>query len=147
MSDWIRLNTEVLNPTREIDVAGVAVKVRLSPHDVPIAVRGRRDEQQGRFCIEFKYLDDEPSRIHSDQPEFRVWVGASSGRLCSIEIPLKSLSEDGKVALSVQVPGMIENWSRHLPETSSPRGIIAGESRRAAAGAIREASAMLAGSL
>src|SRR5579863_4642911 len=86
-SDWITIDYARLNTTSVKTVDGVEVSARLSPYDVPMAVRGRGSDAGG-VLVEFKYLDDEPLLCETTPDGLVVCFGRHSGRLFSIEVPL-----------------------------------------------------------
>ena len=89
MTDWILLDSDALNAPSHKNVGEVSVSTQLSPHDVPIAIRGGAVGNKcgdKLFVIEFRYLDDEPWRLESRTDGIHVRVGKHSGRLYGIEI-------------------------------------------------------------
>ena len=103
MSDWIRVDNSKVRQiqTPEIDQSqdgGTVVRLFMSPHAVPIALRGRSIEEDGehRLLIEFRYLDEDDDGIVKltvdGDVEFRY--GKTSQRLLSINLPDRLLQTD-----------------------------------------------------
>jgi hypothetical protein len=86
MSDWVRLDTEKLNTPKPQDIRGVNITVRMSPYDVPEAVRGYYDQALQRFVIEFRYIGDEPLKQEQQGEYITLRIGRHSGRLYGIEV-------------------------------------------------------------
>jgi hypothetical protein len=92
MSDWIQLDASKLNIKKKQYRNGVDVWIGLSPFDVPCAVRGRIDESQNKFVIEFSYLDDsEETQEQVVTQDLSVVTGLRSGCLFAIKLDLHSL--------------------------------------------------------
>ncbi|MFP3940885.1 MAG: hypothetical protein ACLF0P_11305 [Thermoanaerobaculia bacterium] len=74
---------------------GVGVRVHVSPYDVPDRIEGFRRERDGRFRIQFHYLDDdEPELLAAKEAFVVVKVGRFSKRISSIEIDIEKAGAD-----------------------------------------------------
>jgi hypothetical protein len=102
MPGWIQIDSSKVDPPTPVNVKGVEFNVFMSPYDVPRHVRGRFDENLGRFVIEFDYLDTEPCRRQTLEEHVSVSVGKNSGRLYRIEVDTKAMNA-GRVALRVKL--------------------------------------------
>lgn len=91
MSEWVRLNAEKLNMPKRQAVRGADITVRMSPYDVPEAVRGYYDEELKRFVIEFRYIGDEPFRQKQKGEHITLRMGRHSGRLYGIEVDVGAM--------------------------------------------------------
>jgi len=76
---------------------GIQFNVLVSPYDIPEAVRGNRRESDGRFVIQFRYIDD------GERPDTRklkltrhisVQMGKRSVRLYAIECDIDAMDVD-----------------------------------------------------
>ena len=85
MPEWMKLDRSRLNPERQEMVSGVRVRTRLSPYDVPLAIRARVREGEGA-SIDFRYLDDEPCRTTAIETGIIARLGKHSGRLLGIDV-------------------------------------------------------------
>ena len=78
-------------------IQGRHTQVMLSPYDVPKAVRGKLDEENQRFAIEFSYIGSEDTALEENAGtgELHVHprVGKHSGRLYGLEIDTEVLGE------------------------------------------------------
>ena len=91
MSEWVRLDAEKLNTPQLQAIRGVNITVRMSPYDVPEAVRGYYDKVQRRFVIEFRYIDDEPLQKKQKGEHITLRIGRHSGRLYGIEVDIDAM--------------------------------------------------------
>ena len=91
MNEWVRLDAEKLNTPQSQAIRGVNITVRMSPYDVPEAVRGYYDEAQRRFVIEFRYIDDEPLQKKQEGAHITLRIGRHSGRLYGIEVDVDAM--------------------------------------------------------
>lgn len=76
---------------KEDEDKGVKIQLYVSPHDVPLAVRGFPDEKTGHFVIEFRYLDDEPVATKQEGTNVLIRLGKHSRRIFAIELDLAEL--------------------------------------------------------
>lgn len=91
MNNWIPLDPNDLNQGREERRNGVVLRVFVSPHDVPISVRGGYDDKADRFVIEFKYVADEPTSREKVQEHISALVGKHSRRIYSLIVDIKRM--------------------------------------------------------
>ena len=91
MSEWVRLDAEKLNTPQLEAIRGVNITVRMSPYDVPEAVRGYYDEELERFVIEFRYIGDEPFRQKQKGEHITLRIGRHSGRLYGVEVNVDAM--------------------------------------------------------
>ncbi len=118
MSEWVRLDSEKLNTPQQEAIRGVNITVRMSPYDVPEAVRGYYDEDQERFVIEFRYIGEEPFRRKQKGKHITLRVGRHSGRLYGIEVDVKAMkaqSVDLILEVSDAVLQAIDDSLAHVP--------------------------------
>jgi hypothetical protein len=110
---WYKINGARINrPTRQ----GEHVYFEFSPYDVPEAVSGELDEQQGTAKVFFKYINDEPvSRI--DMNDFVVYVGKLSHRLHKMEMQAKTVHQKGIVSAVTQA---LERLRKDRPTQAPP---------------------------
>jgi hypothetical protein len=91
---WIPLNPDALNSGEALPAPhGIHISFKMSPYDVPEAVRGFLDESRDQFVIEFKYmLQEEPTRSEEkDGVVFRI--GKHSGRVYELCVPIEWVRE------------------------------------------------------
>lgn len=86
LREWVRLESMESKDERS-KVNDISVIFRVSPYDVPEAIRGSRDPNTDRFRIEFRYLSDEPTEEHRGRDGSLLYLGKHSGRLYGIELP------------------------------------------------------------
>lgn len=110
---WYKIDSAAINrPTK----GGEHVYFEFSPYDVPEAVSGELDEQQGTAKISFRYINDEPiSRI--DMNDFVVYLGKRSHRLHKVEMQAKTVHQKGIVSAISQA---IERLKRDRPTQTPP---------------------------
>lgn len=89
MSEWILIDPETVEtaPLETSTDEGVTVSVYLSPYDIPEAVRSTYDRHDGTFTLQFKYLEDEPTKTLK-LGRARVQIGRHSKRLYELEVPI-----------------------------------------------------------
>lgn len=88
---WIKLDSARLNQPQTETFRGAQVEVRMSPYELPEAVRAYTNPDRTCFTIEFRYLGtDEPVR---ETPVGAVtpYTGRESGRLLRLDIDLSRL--------------------------------------------------------
>ncbi len=112
--EWLSLDPEQLGQERveRGTIEGVPVNARMSPYDVPAAVRGYSDGKTKRFIIEFKYIDDEPWKVLEMERGIGLRVARNSNRLVGIELNTKELRKQRVSPASVIAE--IENAVRRL---------------------------------
>jgi hypothetical protein len=93
---------------------GVIFDLFVSPYDVPRLVSGYRDEDSGSFFIEFKYLEEEPTRKRRIDGHVVFHVGKHSKRIYKIEVDIDGLGVAG-VGLRLGVVELIEEALDSLP--------------------------------
>jgi len=100
---WTRVPASQLPRFEEVHKSkgGVTVTFRASPFDVPEAFRGRFDEDEQVFVIEFRYLANEPLIRESHDPVVWAETGRNSGRLYRLGLDVKALKAQS-VAVEVQ---------------------------------------------
>lgn len=86
MNEWIPLKKNRGQKSKVQTFGGTTVRISVSPHDIPMAVRGTW-VADGKFRVEFQYLDDEPGMDYDDEKGFKFRVGKHSGRLQAIVLP------------------------------------------------------------
>ena|ERR1700720_918274 len=110
---WYKIDSAILNPPTP---GGENVYFEFSPYDVPEAVSGELDEQQGTAKVFFKYINDEPiSRV--DMSDFVVYVGKRSHRLHKMEMQAKTVHQKGFVSAVSQA---IERLKKDRPSQTPP---------------------------
>ena len=142
MTEWLRLGDIKDRPdsTKQPDFV---VGVVLSPYDVPDAVRGSRTHE-GRFRIEFRYIDGEEAGKEVRIGEHVVATeGRYSGRLLAMEVDVDAIGANS-VGVSIQTGGPAQRvkstldsaWEevdRGFGKHSRERRAIAATARRAVA--------------
>jgi hypothetical protein len=142
MSTWIKLDTSRLNPEYRAEIGGVETTVRLSPHDIPLAVRAVKDVSAGRLIIEFKYLDDEPFEL-TPEGTLTLRVGRYSRRLFGVEVATP-IGTDVLNKIKFEVVRWIDQWIRDIASKSTPETEAARGNLGAAKNAIESTAALLA---
>lgn len=112
-SRWVQVNSEELDKERSEVIRGVEVTVLASPYDVPDAVRGRYDEDQRRFIIEFRYFDEEEWWRDEKDKHLALRIGRNSGRLLGIEINVDALKAN-EVKLQLAIPRLVSKAIERL---------------------------------
>lgn len=95
---------------------GIHFNVLTSPYNIPEAVRGYRREQDGRFVIEFRYIDDgEPveTRLLKSTPDISVRIGKKSDRLYAIECDIDAMNVN-TVSVQLLLPKVEETFQSLL---------------------------------
>lgn len=113
MSEWIQIDPASLNKEKQETIKGVEVRVFVSPHDVPEAIRGAFDNKIKRFVIEFQYIGDEPTKRTKQDKYVDVVTGKNSNRLYAIEIDVSALRAQ-TVGLNVLVQKEIKDAFKRL---------------------------------
>lgn len=122
MQEWLRLDPEKLNTPKHITIEGADVVVRLSPYDVPIAVRGHVDSSSKNRIVEFRYLDDEPaSRRRTLSSGVIVHLGRNSDRVCRIEFPLSTFGPTQPVSVLCELPRLSGDFNTLSEEFKNHR--------------------------
>lgn len=119
MRDWIQVDLDSCNTSQKTVIRGSEVELFVSPYDAPIALRAYFDVATRHFCVEFKYMGDEPTK---DQPfgkyvTFRV--GQFSGRLYGFAVDLSTVALDKSELRSVVVEEMKQAMDHLLKEPIS----------------------------
>ena len=139
-ADWVRLPAVPSIELSEIsskEENGVKIRLYVSPHDVPLAVRGRQDSASGRFIIEFKYIDEEPQKTIDEGP-VSIRLGEHSRRIFAILLNAKhSKAKNISLELSALVNQAIHNLD-DVPDDASVK-----VNHRLAVGAIEKQKDML----
>lgn len=92
---WISVLPETSSRSDEKEtIRGIEYNVFISPHDVPVAARGRYDPKIKRFVIEFRYIDDESWTREPQDDSLSLRVGRRSGRLYGLEVDVDRLAVD-----------------------------------------------------
>ena len=97
MSAWLPVNTEEVNKEKDAKINGVNVRVCASPYDVPMKVRGYKDQKSDYFVIDLEYpLTGEKTNLLNPSKEFPVEleVGVKSGRIYTIRVDVVKLKAE-----------------------------------------------------
>lgn len=113
MRDWTRLDPSTVNKTFRESIRGVQINVLLSPHDVPIAVRGYYDTTLKRFVIEFKYIGEEPMGKSVQDNIITLRIGQRSRRLMGIEANVDAMQVQA-VGLQMYVADVVNKAIEHF---------------------------------
>jgi hypothetical protein len=84
MANWIQVDPSQYE--RLPEQADVRFEVFVSPYDIPERVRGRYDEAEKRFVIEFEYIVDEEFKRKAINRHLYARVGKQSGRILGFEV-------------------------------------------------------------
>lgn len=94
---WIRVE-----PDSYVKTKGAEVGVFISPYDIPAGVRGRYDEEIGRFVVEFRYMVNEKYRRLDRGNGVCLRLGEHSSRIVGVEVDVDvSRSRASQVPISV----------------------------------------------
>jgi len=87
MNKWIHLDETKYGEINKQKDGVFALAVRVSPYNIPEAVRAYRNES-GMRCIQFRYLSgsDEPTRSFEENG-VKFHIGRTSYRIYKIELP------------------------------------------------------------
>lgn len=91
-SKWIQVDPGTVNLPKTERLDGVEVTVMMSPYDVPQALRGRYDEKQQRFVVEFRYIGEEKQRDEPYGEHIVLRLGENSGRLYGIVMDVDAMN-------------------------------------------------------
>ena len=85
--EWVVIDPEEFDDPATEHHQDVEINVFFSPYDLPRGVRGRYDEKQKRFRIEFQYLlpQIETNKVRIDA-NVTVQLGKKGRRLLAIEV-------------------------------------------------------------
>lgn len=97
---WFEVDVDKINKGKMKEVRGVALKVYMSPFEVPRATRGYKDDTTGKFTIEFRYITKEPTRKKKQSELITLHVGRRSGMLYRIDIDVDKI---GASAVTLEV--------------------------------------------
>lgn len=101
MSEWLTTDIRQLNTAVREATKGVHAELRLSPYDIPQAMRGYRLSGTPWFVIEIKYLNSGEkvkTRLHNEYTA--IEVGVESERVYKIKFDVEKL-KCKNIALSV----------------------------------------------
>lgn len=122
-ANWVYLDTDTID--RDVNkehrklIGGVDVLVRLSPYDVPIAMRSTIDTDHDRVKLEFRYIgSDESLDVIPVADNMDVLLGKTSGRLYAISVDRSLLSH---ASSSQQMESSFESAIRKLKALSLKR--------------------------
>jgi hypothetical protein len=87
LGEWIRLESIESKTDERSKVDDISVVFRVSPYDVPEAIRGSFDTNTRCLRIDLRYLADEPMKETQLDDGAVLHVGKNSGRLYGIELP------------------------------------------------------------
>ena len=100
-NEWIEIDASTLDLSLDEPYSdGVHIRLFVSPYDVPEAVRGRFDDDSGKFVIEFRYLDTETWKLEEEDKFVSLRVGKHSQRLHGIEVDVEE-AEASYVSLAI----------------------------------------------
>ena len=106
--DWIRLDRDALNQPLQGRLKGVQIEVRLSPFDIPEAVRGYfANPTRGLFTIEFRYPGGPEKLNVTAAGAVTAHVGRHSQRLHRLEVDVSQL-EGGEHGLNLHLVPAID---------------------------------------
>lgn len=124
MPGWTQVDWDELNEPRTEEISGVEVTVFFSPYDMPEAVRGKYDEDDARFVVEFKYIGGKERLKFEKQDDcITLGVGRTSNRLYKILIDVEE-SDIKQVKVEVgqfasKMADKLLAYSRtHMPSSS-----------------------------
>ncbi len=119
-ANWVYLDSDTID--RDVNkehrklIGGVDVLVRLSPYDVPIAMRSTIDRDHNRAKLEFRYIgSDESLDVIPVSDDMDVLLGKTSRRLYAISVDRNLLSH---ASSSQQIESSFENAFRKLQSLS-----------------------------
>jgi len=122
MSNWIKLDLDMLTATSEeqVTIRGVRVTLHASPYDVPEAVRVGENPSTHNPIIEFKYVGEEPQIRQAQTDHVWLHIGKHSRRLYGIELDvrvLNALLNERRPTVRQAVTGAVSDLLRN---TSDP---------------------------
>jgi hypothetical protein len=80
LSDWVAIEPNSVDPLKQEKLGRVTIAYRMSPFDVPRAMRAEYDAVTENYILEFKYLAAEPLNVKHQGP-VTLELGKNSGRL------------------------------------------------------------------
>jgi len=152
MERWIRVDPETVQASQFETVRGIQVEVSVSPHDVPVAVKGDFDEDRYCFVISLKYVDQDdsdPVPVRSGDGVITIFKGQLGGRVERIEVHTKKLNASA-VALNIVVPqstSLIEKVEERLQQLRTSKESLASRLNYAAVSEALEQSKELLASV
>jgi hypothetical protein len=91
-AEWIKLDPDRLDKPMRVRLRDTEVEVRVSPYDLPEAIRGYWSLNHRRFTIEFRYLaGEEPLAMLSEIDFLTPYVGRHSKRLYRLDIDMEKM--------------------------------------------------------
>lgn len=97
----------------------IVIYVSTSPYDIPLHARGAFDDTKNSISIEYRYINEEPTKIFRIDNESFALIGKNSGRIYSLEIHL-SKSNIGDLSLQLFADKAIDQLKK-IVKTEAPR--------------------------
>jgi hypothetical protein len=122
MKDWIRIdNKSFRDVTPKVEKkpgGGTQIRMMMSPHAMPIAVRALVVREGKGFRIEFRYIDQERVAKQELQDGVLVEYGKNSHRIHAIELP-EHMVDEGFVELKMSIEKVTESFGNSFHKTRS----------------------------
>ncbi|MDL1948850.1 hypothetical protein FBQ97_03440 [Acidobacteria bacterium ACD] len=99
---WIELASEGSGSER-VKVKDISVILRISPYDIPDAVRGLYHQDSGRLQIELRYIGEEPTKKVALANGAELVLGKHSGRLYGLWLPVAPPGLESNCEVNVRV--------------------------------------------
>lgn len=121
MSDWLRIDNkqfrDVTPSVKKVPGEGTKVRMMMSPHAMPIAVRGLSAGKDGNSLrIEFRYIDEEPVAKTVIKDNVTVEYGKNSQRILAIVLPPHMIDE-GPIELKLSVERVTEDFEKKIRDS------------------------------
>lgn len=101
MSNWMKVDQDMVNAPLDDSMVGIDLKLFVSPYDIPIALKGDYNESISKFVIELEYdSPDEELAAPDVADHITFYSGLHSGRLHKIELDVDKANA-GTVELQI----------------------------------------------
>lgn len=84
------------------DADGMHLVIELSPYETPKGVGAGFDEKTKRFVMDFRYIDEEPSKSCTLPNGIEITEGRHTGKLLSIAIPTDNATYKNTYVIELQ---------------------------------------------
>jgi len=116
-SEWVEIN-QPLRAIQPVRVSSHRVRSQ-SPFNLPRAIRTIVSPEEDTTKIEFRYIEDEPTRPKELSNNVTVWIGKTSKRIRGIQYRRRPSTQSSRQNVNNAIDKLISDL---LPTESQARG-------------------------
>jgi hypothetical protein len=116
-SEWVEIN-QPLRAIQPVRVSSHRVRSQ-SPFNLPRAIRTIVSPEEDTTKIEFRYIEDEPTRPKELSNNVTVWIGKTSKRIRGIQYRRRPSTQSSRQSVNNAIDKLISDL---LPTESQARG-------------------------